>query len=360
MYTILTVANENFINFLTIFLKSLIEKSDISKIRKIFIADIGLSDESINYIKNISDKIEILNTGKCISGTEKVHTKEWLAAVCTKTEFALKLLEDKNNLPLVLIDNDTVVVEDFSSVIDMKKDMQFCKLSERTRAVRSDGFVIDYLGSFCIFNTDKSSDFLKKWIERKTERINDPNIAAPYETPALIETIKKNTDLYSIGSLSDDIVSCDNNYIENISKIIHMRSDGGMIDTENGLLNRISYLKNYDRENIYKYLREDVIYTLLENSFKKLYEQKEVIRNLNDNIHNLNHDIHNWYHSAQNKLLKINWLPMIFGISNNENTLRITILFIKITIKMTEEKINKIAWRIPIRKWRDIFRAKFN
>ena len=61
-----------------------------------------------------------------------------------------------------------------------------------------------------------------------------------------------------------------------------------------------------------------------------------------------------------NKDLKINWLPTVFGISNNKNTLRITILFIKITIKMTEEKINKLAWWIPIRKWRDDFRGKFN
>ena len=63
---------------------------------------------------------------------------------------------------------------------------------------------------------------------------------------------------------------------------------------------------------------------------------------------------------TEKKSLKINWLPIIFGISNNGNTIRITILFIKITIKMTDEKINKMAWWIPIRKWRDKFRAKFN
>ena len=87
------------------------------------------------------------------------------------------------------------------------------------------------------------------------------------------------------------------------------------------------------------------------------------INNLNNTINSLNNEINNYKEEIKSKIsnkdLKINWLPTVFGISNNKDTLRIIILFIKITIKMTEKTINKLAWWIPIRKWREDFRAKF-
>lgn len=55
--------------------------------------------------------------------------------------------------------------------------------------------------------------------------------------------------------------------------------------------------------------------------------------------------------------LKSNWFTL-FGISNNRDTLRITLFGIKISIKMTPEKIDKIAWWIPFKKLRNKFRRK--
>ena len=37
----------------------------------------------------------------------------------------------------------------------------------------------------------------------------------------------------------------------------------------------------------------------------------------------------------------------------------ITILGLKITLKINEENINKIAWWIPFKNWRESFRGKF-
>ena len=58
--------------------------------------------------------------------------------------------------------------------------------------------------------------------------------------------------------------------------------------------------------------------------------------------------------------MKHNWLPSMFGIFNSKNRLIIVLFFIKITFKMDEKKINKLAWWIPVQKWRDKFREKFN
>ena len=53
-----------------------------------------------------------------------------------------------------------------------------------------------------------------------------------------------------------------------------------------------------------------------------------------------------------------NWIKF-FGIYNNSDYIFIYIYFIKFTIKINEKNINKIAWWIPVRKWRDNFRNKF-
>ena len=53
-----------------------------------------------------------------------------------------------------------------------------------------------------------------------------------------------------------------------------------------------------------------------------------------------------------------NWIKF-FGIYNNKDYIFIYIFFIKFTIKINEKNINKIAWWIPVRKWRDSFRNKF-
>ncbi|WP_297205158.1 polysaccharide pyruvyl transferase family protein [uncultured Brachyspira sp.] len=53
-----------------------------------------------------------------------------------------------------------------------------------------------------------------------------------------------------------------------------------------------------------------------------------------------------------------NWIRF-FGIYNNKNYIYIYIFGIKCVIKATEKNINRIAWWIPVRKWREAFRDKF-
>ncbi|WP_052768096.1 methyltransferase domain-containing protein [Brachyspira hyodysenteriae] len=57
-------------------------------------------------------------------------------------------------------------------------------------------------------------------------------------------------------------------------------------------------------------------------------------------------------------LLNSNWFSL-FGISNNMDHLRLTLFGIKLTFKINEKIINKMAWWIPIKSLRNNFRAKF-
>ena len=56
--------------------------------------------------------------------------------------------------------------------------------------------------------------------------------------------------------------------------------------------------------------------------------------------------------------LNCNWWTL-FGISNNSEYLRLTLFGIRISIKMNKEKVDKLAWFIPVKKWRENFRNKF-
>ena len=56
--------------------------------------------------------------------------------------------------------------------------------------------------------------------------------------------------------------------------------------------------------------------------------------------------------------LNCNWWTL-FGISNNNEYLRLTLFGIRISIKMNKEKVDKLAWWIPVKKWRENFRNRF-
>ncbi|ELV04553.1 hypothetical protein [Brachyspira hampsonii] len=69
---------------------------------------------------------------------------------------------------------------------------------------------------------------------------------------------------------------------------------------------------------------------------------------LNNKIDEINIQLNNKI--KENK----NWIRL-FGIYNNKYYIYVYILCIRITLKIT-----KIAWWIPVKKWRDNFRNKFN
>ena len=65
------------------------------------------------------------------------------------------------------------------------------------------------------------------------------------------------------------------------------------------------------------------------------------------------------YSDYEETKLKINDVKC-FGVYHNRNTLEIVIFFIKIRIEMSFKNVNKIAWFIPVKKWRESFKRAFD
>ena len=84
--------------------------------------------------------------------------------------------------------------------------------------------------------------------------------------------------------------------------------------------------------------------------------------NINNNLKELNSDLMNNIYKLNDSLTnKINennnWIKL-FGIYNTKDYLIFYLFGIKISFRMNEERVNKLAWWIPVRKWRDNFRSK--
>ena len=111
-----------------------------------------------------------------------------------------------------------------------------------------------------------------------------------------------------------------------------------LIEKNNQLSNEIIE-KNTHKDDVINSLieknthKDDAINLLIEKNIKLDNELKEVKEN-------------------------INWIKL-FGICNNKNYIYIYIFGIKGVIRATEKNINKIAWWIPVKKWREAFRDKF-
>ena len=95
---------------------------------------------------------------------------------------------------------------------------------------------------------------------------------------------------------------------------------------------------------------EEYAFSGLKKITKKLENINQKLKELDDRINILENYNCERYSG--------NWIKF-FGIYNNSNYIFIYIFFIKFTIKINEKNINKLAWWIPIRKWRDNFRNKF-
>ena len=128
----------------------------------------------------------------------------------------------------------------------------------------------------------------------------------------------------------------------------------------------------------WKYLLSYQDISIITNFLYKHYDKKfvELFKNISlfynnerrITYNNVTDIYNNLYASKNNEMisnkdyqklrLNSNWFTL-FGISNNDKYLRITLFGIKFSIKMNKERIDKLAWWIPVRKWRDNFRNKF-
>ena len=218
-YNILLLANDTYFKLLHICVKSICAICDMEKIDKIYIADLGLHGEYQEILKKLNEKITILTTNTNIGNSKELYSKDWIDAVSQKTAI-LRMLVQNNRTPVVMLDSDTIVIEDFSTCIDLNYDIQVCKRA--SPLLRKDGVTLEYIASFFVANNIRAEAFVTAWINRLSQRIG-LKMLPPHETPAMVEILQNNTEL-KIGIVDENVISCENNYIKGLTKIIHAKS----------------------------------------------------------------------------------------------------------------------------------------
>ena len=243
--TIYSVLNESYYALGTVWLKSLKEKMD-DHIKKIYIADVGIKEETKNKILELSDKIEFLETSTH-SVPQRIHDNDWKNAVSEKTRQLLRLCNE-DNYPILMMDADKCVLKSFEEEIYKDCDVQVCCVAEEDKPHNQDGYDIGYIGSWFVIHNDKGKEFLQRWIERSwTTR------GAHIETPSLCLTLEDYGNSLNIIKNHERTVSA-YRYSEE-AKILHFRSDGQQpVD----LLRRVGNINNLPvsvLEKVLNYIR---------------------------------------------------------------------------------------------------------
>lgn len=179
-YNILFTLNSSYFTYGKIFINSMYDKNDMSKVNKIYLADTGLNDEDRKFFVKYPH-VEILETN-VISDFNDGGTwgNGWQKSVLSKTKSLYKLLFE-TNLPVMMIDADSVIVKDLSELILVDKDIQICCRANENKE-------IPYLGSFVIaHNNDRTKEFIWKWIKNID---NNPTKRAK-ESPMLGKTVEE-------------------------------------------------------------------------------------------------------------------------------------------------------------------------
>tara|TARA_B100000131_G_scaffold201633_1_gene193727 strand:- start:520 stop:1224 length:705 start_codon:yes stop_codon:yes gene_type:complete len=209
-HNILTVANENYKDFLILFINSLFEFGNLTNTQTIYVFDTGLSQDTKSYI-DCFPKVEMINSGFSTNSTE-IHDEGWKKNTYSKTRF-LKDILTQTNLPTFMIDSDSIFVQDFLDLIDEKCDIIGCR---RER----EGFS-KYIGSFFgAINVEKSLLFIDKWIDN-IDMLQQTTDLKHCESPALAKTIQENS--FKIQDIKEQVVSAV--FPTQESRIFHLKSD---------------------------------------------------------------------------------------------------------------------------------------
>ena len=152
------------------------------------------------------------------------------------------------------------------------------------------------------------------------------------------------------------------------SGISRLESLSNMFDIKTRIISDLSevmhntdFLLKMDYTEINKKLEIEKVKSL--NWLKNALENKKEKYNYRDDIINYlieeNNEKESEIHYLKNYIDgKQNWIKL-FGIYNTKDYLMFYLFGIKISLKINEKNINKLAWWIPVRKWRDNFRNKF-
>ena len=150
--------------------------------------------------------------------------------------------------------------------------------------------------------------------------------------------------------------------------ISRLESLSNMFDIKERIISDLSevmhntdFLLKMDYTEINKKLEIEKVKSLnwlknaLENKKEKYDYRDDIINYLIEENNEKESEIHYLRNCIDGKQ---NWIKL-FGIYNTKDYLMFYLFGFKISFKMNENRVNKLAWWMPIRKWRDNFRNKF-
>ena len=247
MYNILFTLNSSYFSYGKIFIRSLFDNNDMSKVSKVFVADTGLTEEQKQFFKSF-DKTYILSTGLSSDFNEGgTWGKGWQTSVVSKTK-SLKYVLEETKEDVMMIDADCIVLKDLSSIIG-NKSIQLC---DRT----NENPKVPFLGSYIYIKSNHSGiGFVSKWIDK----IEKSSLDKAKESPMLGKTVEE-VGYDDIDTIKRVMVSCytKKEFLASNGEpfIVHFKGGSLSQSTEEDQRKRIYGTHGFDIE-IKKYL-EDV------------------------------------------------------------------------------------------------------
>ena len=187
-YTICTVVNDIYLDFLYYFTKSALEKcQDMDQLVILYTGE-NFKDDPIFT----NDKVKIVKYTNPIK-TQNIWDAGWQQNIDLKTQF-LRDLATKSNQPIFLVDVDCYFLKEFIDVVDPNKDILV------TKRVHSSPYIASFVG---LIKPDKCLSFIDEW---RNQMSKIPNV--PKETTALVRTIPLMKDKIGIQEVPDTTISC--------------------------------------------------------------------------------------------------------------------------------------------------------
>lgn len=189
-YTICTVVNDIYWDFLYYFTKSSLEKCNgMSELIVLYTGEKFKEDPIFN-----NSRVKIYKYNGSIT-TKNIWDEGWQKNIDLKTQFLRDLATKKDN-PIFLIDVDCYFLQEFIDVVDMTKDIAV------TKRVHVSPYIASFVG---LIKPKACLEFIDVWRDHMSKI---PTV--PRETTALVRTIPMMKDKIAIQEIPETTINCIN------------------------------------------------------------------------------------------------------------------------------------------------------
>ena len=368
--------NDSYTKYLSVSMASILYNLDKEQIINFFILDGGISDKNkrkLNKLKYIKDfNIEFIKIDN--SRFENI-VKSSQAHITNETNYRFVISSLKPELDKCLfLDADLIADKDITELYNINIDDFYMGAVTDQAPITKNSWAkhLDLAESYRYVNTGVILVNLKKWREENIEDKLFENVVKysnllrfPDQDTlniTLQDKVKNISHIYNAMPVQNYLVEEEKKEAFDNPVIIHWA--GFMKPWIYSDANYSEYFWKYARmtpfyeEIIYRNVLEEVdkkINTIIESLINEKNTLQLKLNEINTKIIDLQYE----HYKLRSKIkYNNNWIKL-FGIYNTKDYLIFYLFGFKTTLKMNEKNINKLAWWIPIRKWRDNFRNKF-